>query len=86
MPELPVADEMDFYSIEPDGKGGKQIHLFGYCYEDEDYGEGPWRNVEYTGFIEPLQEFINHLKENEDYVSERAANMNRTSATIPLRE
>lgn len=75
--EVTEPEEMEFYSIEPDGKGGKQIHVLGYCYEGEDDGEGEWRNVEYTGFIEPLQEFIEHLKEDEDYVDNTAADLNQ---------
>ena len=69
--------EAEFFSIEPDGNGGKQIHIFGYCYIGEDDGKGPWRNVEYTGFIEPLQEFIKHLKADENYVDNTAANLNQ---------
>ena len=69
--------EVEFYSIEDDGQGGKQIHIFGYSYCGTDDGDGPWRNVEYTGFIEPLQEFIGHLKADEDYVDNTAANLNQ---------
>ena len=76
LPEVTEPEEMEFYSIEPDGKGGKQIHVLGYCYtEGDDQGEGPWRNVEYTFFIEPLQEFIDHLKQNENYVGDTAADV-----------
>lgn len=76
LPEETDAKEYEFYSIEPDGKGGKQIHVLGYCYH-----EGCWHNVEYTGFIEPLQEFIEHLKEfselyaDENYVDNRASEL-----------
>lgn len=78
LPEETDAKEYEFYSIEPDGKGGKQIHVFGYCYtEGEDNGEGPWRNVEYTGFIEPLQEFIEHLKQDDNYVDNHASELNQ---------
>lgn len=76
LPRVTEPEEMEFYSIEPDGQGGKQIHVWGYCYtEGDDQGEGPWRNVEYTGFIEPLQEFIDHLRENENYVDDTAADV-----------
>lgn len=68
--EVTEPEEMEFYSIEPDGKGGKQIHVLGYCYH-----EGYWHNVEYTGFIEPLKEFIDHLKADEDYVDNHAAEL-----------
>lgn len=78
LPEVTEPEEMEFYSIEPDGKGGKQIHVFGYCYcNGEDNGEGSWRNVEYTWFIEPLHEFIEHLKQDEDYVDNTAAELNQ---------
>lgn len=78
LPEVSEPEETEFYSIEPDGKGGKRIHVFGYCYcNGEDNGEGPWRNLEYTGFIEPLQEFIEHLKQDEDYVDNTAAELNQ---------
>jgi len=78
LPKVTEPEEMEFYSIEPDGQGGKQIHVWGYCYtEGDDQGEGPWRSVEYTGFIEPLQEFIDHLKQNEDYVDNTAAELNQ---------
>ena len=70
LPKVTEPEAMEFYSIEPDGQGGKQIHVWGYCYT-----EGPWRNVEYTGFIEPLQEFIDHLKQNENYVDDTAADV-----------
>ena len=69
--------EVEFYSISCNEGGIKYIHIFGYSYIGEDNGEGPWRNVEYTGFIEPLQEFIEHLKANEDYVDNTAANLNQ---------
>ena len=68
--------ETEFFSIENDGRGGKQIHILGYTYtEGEDQGGGPWRNVEYTGFVEPLEEFIGHLMENGDYVDDRASEL-----------
>lgn len=61
--------ELEFYSIEDDGKGGKQIHVLGYLYiGDEDHGNGVWRNVEYTGFIEPLNDFISKYQADSDYV------------------
>jgi len=76
LPKVMEPEAMEFYSIEPDGKGGKQIHVLGYCYtEGDDQGEGPWRNVEYTFFIEPLQEFIDHLLEDENYVDDTASEL-----------
>lgn len=76
LPEVTKPMEVEFFSIEPDGHGGKQIHILGYTYtEGEDQGQGPWRNVEYTGFIESLQEFIDHLNENENYVDNYASEL-----------
>ena len=60
------AKELDFFSIESDGKGGKQIHILGYTY----YGD-EWHNIEVCWFIEPLTEFIAHVKDNENYVGEQ---------------
>ena len=57
--------ELDFYSIyEQDGV--KMIHIFGYSYKSDDY----WANMECCWFIEPLADFIEHLKENENYVDD----------------
>ena len=77
LPDATEPREQDFYSIESDGKGGKLIHVMGFCTCCEDMGDGPWRNVEYTGFIEPLQEFIDRLKVDEDYVGNRASELNQ---------
>ena len=74
LPQVTEPKEVEFFSIEHDGQGGKQIHVWGYTYtEGEDNGDGPWRNVEYTGFIEPLQEFIDHLNAEENYVDNHAS-------------
>jgi hypothetical protein len=68
--------EVEFYSIEPDGQGGKQIHVFGYLYtQGEDDGDGEWRNVEYSGFIESIEDFIREYAEDEDYVDNTAADL-----------
>jgi len=76
LPQVTEPKEMEFFSIEDDGHGGKQIHILGYCYtEGEDNGDGPWRNVEYTFFIEPLQEFIDHLNAEENYVDNHASEL-----------
>lgn len=77
LPEVTEPEELDFYSVEPDGLGGKQIHIFGSCTCCEDMGEGAWRNEEYTGFIEPLSGFIEHMKQDEDYVGNKAAELNQ---------
>lgn len=74
LPQVTEPKEVEFFSIEDDGHGGKQIHVWGYTYTDgDDQGDGPWRNVEYTGFIEPLQEFIDHLNAEENYVDNHAS-------------
>lgn len=62
--------ELEFFSIDPDGNGGKEIHIGGYIYaSDTDFGDGYWRNVEYTFCIIPLKEFIKNLVEDEDYIN-----------------
>lgn len=72
LPEVMEPTGTEFYSIEPDGHGGKNIHVFGYCYYVD-----TWKNVEYTGFIEPLQEFIEHLKADAHYVDNAASELNQ---------
>lgn len=68
--------ELEFYSIDPDGKGGKEIHIGGFLYTNgEDYGEGAWRIVDYSFFIEPLEEFIRHYAEEENYVDNTASGL-----------
>lgn len=77
--EVTEPREAEFFTIEDDRQGGKQIHIWGYCYaSDNDDGEEDcfWRNVEYTGFIEPLEEFIRHYNEIEDYVDNTASELN----------
>ena len=63
LPEVSEPEEMEFYSIEPDGKGGKQIHMLGYIYQNDDH----WTGVEPAFLILPLQEFIDQLAKEEDY-------------------
>lgn len=58
--------ELEFFSIEDDGKGGKQIHISEYTYR----GDVNWKGIEVCWFIEPLSDFIQHVSENEDYVNE----------------
>ena len=66
--------ELEFFSIEPDGKGGKEIHILGYIYGGAgDEGCGDWRLVEYSFFIEPLEEFISHYNEIDNYVDNTAS-------------
>lgn len=60
--------ELEFYSIEPDGQGGKQVHLLGYTYDSEsDDGSGTWRGLELCFVIVPLKEFIENVATEDDY-------------------
>lgn len=62
--------KIEFFSIDPDGKGSKEIHIGGYVYpSDTDDGDGYWRNVEFSFCIIPLDEFIKNLKEDDDYIN-----------------
>ena len=62
--------ELEFFSIEEDYTGKKQIHIMGYLYvSDTDEGEGYWRNVEFTFCIIPLKECIRSLQEDDDYIN-----------------
>lgn len=70
LPQVTEPKEMEFFSIEDDGKGGKQIHILGYTYASDNDTEDYWRVAEGTFIIIPLQEFIDNLKQNEDYVSD----------------
>lgn len=72
LPKVVEPKETDFYSIEPDGNGGKEIHVLGYCYQ-EDKWRNAWRNVEYSFFIEPLRDFIEHMKADENYPYNKAS-------------
>lgn len=69
LPEVSEPEEMEFYSIEPDGKGGKQIHILGYTYASDNNTKDYWRVAEGTFMIFPLQEFIDNLKQDEDHVN-----------------
>ena len=62
-------EEFDFYSIELDDNGEKQIHILGYIYRND--SDDFWELLEPCWFIVPLAEFIKNLKENEDYVNEQ---------------
>lgn len=68
--------ELEFFSIEDDGHGGKDIHVLGYLYSDgENNGKGEWRCVEFSFFIEPLEDFIRHYAETENYVDNTAGGL-----------
>ena len=54
--------ELDFYAIELDSNGEKQIHISGYTY----YGD-QWEYADVCWCIIPLAEFIKNVAEDEDY-------------------
>lgn len=56
--KLTKPEEFNFYDIYEDNNGVKNIHIFGYVYK----GDEDWKNCEFSGFIEPLSEFIEHYK------------------------
>ena len=65
--EVTKPEELEFYSIEPDGQGGKQIHMLGFTYDSgSDNGNGTWRAVEPCGVIVPIAEFIEGVRADED--------------------
>lgn len=81
---LTAPEELDFYTIFEDF-GIKYIHIFGYSYKSSNYDykteDNPdgtyWANMECCRFIEPLAEFIAHLKENENYVDDTYCELNQ---------
>lgn len=74
--------DYDFYSIEEDANGVKNIHIFGnICYDD-----GRYIATDYVGFVEPLSDFIDHIKDNKDYVSEKAETLNQYGIDLYLSE
>ena len=66
-PFIPVTApvEADFFSVFT-RDGVKMIHVHGYTYESDDY----WADMECCGFLEPLNDFLRNLAENEDYVDD----------------
>lgn len=59
--------ELEFYSIEDDRQGGKQVHLLGYTYGSDDNGSGAWRGLEPCGILIPLEEFVEGVATEDDY-------------------
>lgn len=55
--------ELDFYSIEMNDDGEKQIHISGFTEKGDE-----WRCIDVCWFIEPLEKFIKHVSELKDYV------------------
>lgn len=76
--------ELDFFSIYEDN-GVKYIHIFGYSYKSdsaeyvsENNPNGIyWANMECCWFIEPLTDFVAHIKENKDYVNDTYCELNQ---------
>lgn len=76
----PVA--LDFYSIYEDG-GVKYIHIFGYSYKSSSMEyvskKNPngtyWANMECCWFIEKVEDFIQHLKTNENHIDDTYAEL-----------
>lgn len=69
--------ELDFYSIS-EVDGIKVIHIFGYSYKSDSMEfvseKNPngvyWANMECRWFIEPLEEFIQNLRADYNYVND----------------
>lgn len=69
--------ELDFYSIS-EVDGIKVIHIFGYSYKSDSMEfvskQNPdgvyWANMECCWFIEPLEEFIQNLRADYNYVND----------------
>lgn len=57
-------ESFDFYSIELDDRGRKQISLLGYTYHGDN-----WKTIDARGVCLPLSEFIDGMEEHEDYVN-----------------
>ena len=95
LPFIPLTapEELDFFSIFED-MGVKYIHIFGYSYKSdsneyvsEDNPNGIyWANMECCWFIEPLAEFIAHLKENENYVDDTYCELNQYQGDLTAEE
>lgn len=58
-------EELDFYTINSTQDGKKEIHILGFTSHGDD-----WKGSEVCGLTEPLEEFIQHVNENKDYVNE----------------
>ena len=95
LPFIPITtpQELDFFSIFED-MGVKYIHIFGYSYKSDSNEyvtpENPdgiyWANMECSGFIEPLSEFIANIKENENYVDDTYCELNQYQGDFTAEE
>ncbi len=76
--------ECDFYSIEKDNSTKeKLIHIWGYIYyAGDDKDKTPYRDLEYTGFMMPLKDF---LAEDFDYDSVQSG-LNQYISNITKKE
>lgn len=65
VPYAPVTEPeaLDFYAIELDDLGQKQISLLGYTYKGDN-----WKCIDVRGVCLPLSEFVDGMREHEDYV------------------
>lgn len=67
--------DCDFYSVEEDSHGNKEVHVSGYFFTNgESVTDNPdeiFRSVEYTGYIVPLAEFLTLIQNDE--VDEKAS-------------
>ena len=59
-----VPKVFDFYAIEVDELGQKQISLLGYTYKGDN-----WKTIDVRGVCLPLSEFVEGMKGSEDYVN-----------------
>lgn len=66
MEKFQSAKELDFYSIEMNENGNKQIHILGYAYKEDQ-----WKLVDVCWFIESLDDFVKYLHDGEWSVSEQ---------------
>lgn len=68
--------DCDLYSIEEDGRGGKEVHVFAYYFTNgESVTDNPdeiFRIVEFSNFDMPVQSFLALVEKNE--VDEESSN------------
>ena len=57
-------EAVDLYTIENDGSGRKKISILGFTYHGDN-----WKTIDVSGICLPLDEFIEGITKNEDYVN-----------------
>jgi len=57
-------EAIDFYAVELDDMGQKQISLLGYTYKGDN-----WKTIDVRGVCLPLSEFVDGMQGHEDYVN-----------------